>query len=375
MQPTVETIPLLTLASGDRLMLSVYRFQGKQPGKRCYVQANLHGAEIVGNQVIQQLIEKLTGVSTHQLSGEICLVPRCNPLATNQRHHFFASGRYNPYDGRDWNRIFWDYEKRQTDLAEFVTGHLHSDLATIEQAFRKRQQEAFADDHRHLTTVRSAPWYQQYRYQLQSLCLGFDYILDLHSSSNQGLDYCYCFASREPGGHLLGFDYGILMTTYDGDAFDEAWMKPWLALEREFKRQGRPLQFEKEAFTLELGSGMTMNPSSVTRGVQGIWNYWLAKGLLQLPQVTPTKTDTQFGDRQQMQGYYSNTGGLVKLAVTLGQQITAGDLLYELIQYQEGQPQVVTICATAPGIVFDVGYNQSVNQGEYVLTLWTDKTD
>jgi len=44
MEFTISTMPLLQMASGDRLGLQVYRFTGSQPGKKAYIQANLHGA-------------------------------------------------------------------------------------------------------------------------------------------------------------------------------------------------------------------------------------------------------------------------------------------------------------------------------------------
>ena len=57
MIPFISTIPVVQLASGDRLSLQVYQFQGAIPGKKAYLQSNLHGAEISGNAVIHQLIE------------------------------------------------------------------------------------------------------------------------------------------------------------------------------------------------------------------------------------------------------------------------------------------------------------------------------
>ncbi|GAB4243220.1 MAG: hypothetical protein Kow00121_68620 [Elainellaceae cyanobacterium] len=60
MTPSLETIPLLQLASGDRLFLQVYKFTGATAGKKVYIQSNLHGAEIAGNAVIHQLIHWLT---------------------------------------------------------------------------------------------------------------------------------------------------------------------------------------------------------------------------------------------------------------------------------------------------------------------------
>ena len=139
MIPQISTIDLLKLASGDILSIQIYRFKGDRPGKKAYIQANLHGAEIVGNAVIQQLIEHLTELNSSQLQGEICLVPVCNPLGTNQRSHFFSTGRFNSYDGKNWNRIFWDYEKEATDISEFAQSQLELPIETIRHNYLDRK--------------------------------------------------------------------------------------------------------------------------------------------------------------------------------------------------------------------------------------------
>ena len=131
MLPKIETIDLLKMASGDTLSLQVYKFIGVQPGKKVYIQANLHGAEIVGNAVIHNLIEYLVTLEQDKLKGEIWLVPLCNPIATNQRGHFFATGRFNSYDGKNWNRIFWDYSKEASDLTQFAKSQLDLPLNAI----------------------------------------------------------------------------------------------------------------------------------------------------------------------------------------------------------------------------------------------------
>ncbi|MFM6402448.1 MAG: succinylglutamate desuccinylase, partial [Planktothrix sp.] len=59
MIPNIVTLPLVKLASGDQLGLQVYQFNGSKPGKKAYLQSNLHGAEISGNAVIQELIQFL----------------------------------------------------------------------------------------------------------------------------------------------------------------------------------------------------------------------------------------------------------------------------------------------------------------------------
>lgn len=366
----IETIDLLTMASGDVLSLQVYKFIGKQPGKKVYIQANLHGAEIVGNAVIQELISYLVNLDQKFLQGEIWLVPVCNPLGTNQRGHFFATGRFNNYDGKNWNRIFWDYEKESDDLIAFAKSQLNQTLATIRTNYLAKIQAAWQRQLARLKRPRSTTVSNQYRATLQSLCLDADYVIDIHSSSNQALDFLFCFQSREAAANHFLIDYGILMTDYDGDAFDEAFLKPWLALEKSFQELGQTIRFDLEAWTLELGSGMAMNPQSVDKGVRGIKNYLHHKQVLTSPEKLINHS-IQFVQRQDIHSYYAQTGGMIQNRLELKNLVEKGDRLYQILSFnKQGQlPQIINVFSETTGIVFDVATNPSVNQGEYVLDV------
>lgn len=372
MQPKIETLNLLKLASGDQLSLQIYKFIGKKNKKKIYIQANLHGSEIVGNLVIQQLITFLSTLEKPQLEGEIWLVPVCNPLGSNQRNHFFATGRYNSYDGKDWNRIFWDYEKVCQDLDSFTKAHLKFDTLTIQESFLKKQKEAFNQQLEKINSFSSAPVSEQYRYHLQSLSMDANYVIDIHSSSNQGIDYLFCFPGhQEKSADCFKIDYGILMDTYDGDAFDEAFMKPWLALEKKFQEFGREINFDVESWTIELGAGMTMNPESVIVGVEGIKNYLVKKGILKLPDYRVEKTEITLVSRQQIKNYYAPTGGMIKNRKPLKKSVKQGEVIYQILSFnkQRKLPEIINILAEKDGFIFDVSTNHSVNQGEYVLAI------
>ncbi len=374
MQPIIQTINLLKLASGDELSLQVYKFIGKpssKSAKKVYIQSNLHGSEIVGNAVIFQLIEFLSSLDRNQIQGEIWLVPICNPLGTNQRSHFFSTGRYNSYDGHDWNRIFWDYEKFCHDLDSFSQTYLKLDPKTIQESFLQKQQDAFSKQLEKIKKPSSIRWREQYRYQLQSLSIDADYVIDIHSSSNQGINYLYCFHGREESAKYFDTNYGILMNEYDGDAFDEAFMKPWLALERKLNQLGRKIKFDIESWTLELGSGMQMNPQSVSVGVEGIKNYLVNKNVLKLTNYVPRTTNITLVKRQQIKYYYAPTGGMIQNRLSLKSQVKAGDRIYQLLSFnKEGKlPTLIDICAETDGFIFDIGFNNAVNQGEYILAI------
>lgn len=370
----VSTIPLQQLASGDRLSLQVYKFAGAQPGKKVYLQSNLHGAEIVGNAVIHRLIEFLMSLEDTQLAGEIWLVPVCNPPGTNQRNHYFSTGRFNPYDGKDWNRIFWDYQKECEDLDAFAQSQINLEPAAIRQNYLQRIKESFAKLSEQIQSPAGAPYSERYRYLLQSLSLDADYLIDLHSSSNQCADFVYYFRNREDSAKFFLLESGVLLDKYDGDAFDEAFIKPWLALEESLHRQGNPIRFDIEAWTLELGSGMQMNPESVGKGIRGVKNYLANKGVLNIdgfPLDNSVSPEMTFGKRSQVKKYYAPAGGMIQGRVALGTAVSAGERLYQILSFnKDGElPSVRDVCAESAGVVFEVSTNHSVSEGEFVLSM------
>ena len=370
MSPEISTVDLLQLASGDILSLQVYKFVGQQPGKKAYIQANLHGAEIVGNAVIQQLIEFLCSLERSQLQGEIWLVPVCNPLGVNQRSHFFSTGRFNSYDGKNWNRIFWDYQKQADNLTGFAKSQLNFSPEEIRDNYLFQIKQSWQEELKRIEQPSSVPISRQYRASLQSLCLDADYVIDIHSSSNQAIDYTFGFKERIESAKYLLLEYGIIMDEYDGDAFDEAFLKPWLALETELAGLGKDIKFDLESWTLELGAGMAMNPDSVAKGLAGIKNYLAYKQMLNLSQPLQM-IDTVVVSKSKIQSYYAPAGGMIQSRLSLKTRVKSGDLIYQLLSFnkQGKAPQIINVQAETAGIVFDISTNQCVNQGEYVMDI------
>ena len=375
MMPIISTIPLFQLASGDVLSLQVYKFFGAKPGKKVYIQSNLHGAEIVGNAVIYQLIDFLMTLDNTQILGEIWLVPVCNPLAVNQRNHNFSTGRFNIYDGKDWNRIFWDYEKEYDDIEEFAHSQLGLNIDTIKDNFSQKIKTSFDSLLNKINAPSSVKLTDKYRYKLQSLCLDADYVIDLHSHTGQGIEYLYYFRNREDSVNLFLLNHAILFDKYDDDAFDESFIKPWLALEDALlKLSGEKIRFDKEAWTLELGTGMQINPDSVTKGGRGIKNYLSQKGILEIQEFTQLETishQTNFRLLSQIKKYWSPVGGMILSKAVLGTSVKEGDLLYQVMTFNKtGElPTIINVYAETTGLVYDTSINDSVNEGEFILGI------
>ncbi len=374
MLPIIETIPLRQMASGDILSLQVYKFIGVNTGKKVYIQSNLHGAEIAGNAVIHQLVEFLLTVDASDLVGEIWLVPVCNPMGTNERAHNFASGRYCVYEAKDWNRIFWDYEKEADDLTAFAKSQFPLNIEVVRQNYLTIIKKEFAKLLEKINFSSCVPYTQKFRYILQSLSIDADYLIDLHSSSNQGLNYLYYFHNREESAKLFWLDFGILLNEYDGDAFDEAFIKPWLALEKCLQQLGRNIQFEIEAWTLELGIGMQIIPDAVMQGVGGVKNYLISKGVLRNTGLLLEEQKNKkmfFKNRSDVRKYYAPAGGMIQSRIKLGSLVKIGDRIYQILCFNKlgNLPKVIDIFAEVDGLVYDTSINQSVNEGEFVIGI------
>lgn len=373
MNPIVELINLQSLASGDNLQLKVYKFIGKNQGKKAYIQANLHGAEIVGNMVIYELVNFLSSLNEEQIQGEISLVPLCNPAGVNQRYSFFSTGRYNPYDGQNWNRIFWDFVDEKPDLDNFVTDNINQSKELIQHKYFELINNKFNSKIKQINQQRGVCFSEHYRNILQSLCLSANYVIDIHSSSVKAIDYLYCFSSREKSADYFLLDYGILMNQYDGHAFDEAFLNPWLVLEKKFNKYARNILFDVESWTLELGSGMVANPESVKRGINGIINYLIAKNILKLDGEIK-QNNTILIPKNRIKFYYAPKGGIIRNRLSINTKINVGDILYQILSFnkKEELPTMIEIKSQDRGLIFDTSLNETVSQGEYVLGIFPD---
>lgn len=372
MQPKIQTIPLCRLSSGDILALQSYHFQGK-PGKKVYIQGNLHGAEIIGNAVIAQLYHWLTTINVENLQGEICLVPGCNPIGMNQRSHFFNPGRYNSYDGQDWNRIFQDYTLDSEALIDFAKIHFETDLPTLTKTYFQKIKTQFQAAIQHRDQSSYVPYPVKYQQILQSLCLDAHTVIDIHSSSNQGIDYLFTFPGQEKATNHFSLEVAIQVENPTGLTFDEAFIRPWLSLEKTFRDLGREIKFDIASWTLELGSGMTVQSESLQRGVRGIKNYLVSEGIVKSDEFSSAKTGNRvtFIKKEQIKKYYAPTGGIIQNCRDLKTEIKQGEGIYEILQLnKQGEGlEKITVTAEQAGFIFDRGTNQAVNEGEYVVTI------
>jgi predicted deacylase len=89
-------LPITKLVTGADVSLPVRIVHGREPGPTVWVDAAIHGDEVVGVEVIRQV---LAGLDARSFRGTLLAVPIVNVLG------FMAGDRYLP-DRRDLNRSF-----------------------------------------------------------------------------------------------------------------------------------------------------------------------------------------------------------------------------------------------------------------------------
>jgi predicted deacylase len=89
-------LPITKLVTGADVSLPVRIVHGREPGPTVWVDAAIHGDEVVGVEVIRQV---LAGLDPRSFRGTLLAVPIVNVLG------FMAGDRYLP-DRRDLNRSF-----------------------------------------------------------------------------------------------------------------------------------------------------------------------------------------------------------------------------------------------------------------------------
>ncbi|HEV2616650.1 MAG TPA: succinylglutamate desuccinylase/aspartoacylase family protein [Candidatus Acidoferrales bacterium] len=116
-----HAIEVATLASGFNLSVPVLVVKGNREGPKIGISATIHGDEIVGVQVVQELWNSLDPTT---LSGSLWLMPVANPLA------FESLSRNTPLDMLDLNRLFpgvrdgWFSEQLAAAIDEQFLGKL-----------------------------------------------------------------------------------------------------------------------------------------------------------------------------------------------------------------------------------------------------------
>ena len=290
------------MASGVQLTIPVYRLKSAIAGPKVYIQANMHGAEVQGNAVIFQLLEILKNV---EFKGEITLVPYANPVACNHKNGEYTLGRFDPITGVNWNRM---YHFNDAIVAPFTEQFLQAGDNEIEAAFKQLLLDEIVNKLEHnqygLTTG------QRIAYQLQRMAQQADIVLDLHTGPISS-KHLYCPEYAKDSASYFNIEHTILIPNEFDGAMDEANFCPWWTLQTEFQHLGRKINFNKESFTVELGSQEQINLEVAKEDARGILSYLTYKNVLANEYFKPVKMTRYACYLPDYKAFYSPMGGMV----------------------------------------------------------------
>jgi len=352
------------MASGAQLTVPVYRFKGLSSGPSVYIQANMHGAEVQGNAVIYQLLEQLRNLN---ILGDITLVPYANPVGCNHKNGEYTLGRFDPITGVNWNRM---YHYNKSLIAPFVKQYFD---ATEDDIKAKFKQVLLADiteqlDHNAfgLTTG------QRIAYQLQKLAHQADLVLDLHTGPISS-KHLYCPEYAKESASYFNIEHTLLIPNDFDGALDEATFCPWWSLTEAFAEQGRVLNFQKESFTVELGSQEQIDLDVALIDAKSILTYLQIKGVISGSDLTPDIMTRYACYLKDYKAFYSPMGGMVDYLAEFGKPLAAGQPLARILRMDNyGDGDALHYISVDKDVLPILHFaSASVNQGTELYKVFT----
>lgn len=256
--------------SANPIDIRYYVMRADAKGKRVYIQSGIHGGEIT-----YWLQHRLFNFMKDNLAaGEIVFVPFASPASWEQKSYFYTYGKFDLYDGKDFNSHFPGKEK----------GSLHQRVA----------------------------------FHLAALATGSDLTLDLHTARNS-LPYCiYTKADYAPLVKTLGLKYNYLDAEIMPDtagSFDCA-MDP----------QGI------SNLCIECGSHDEYDAEKQDEVFAGLLRLFAHLGMIPAKYASPPPASFYFSDHKKI---VAPESGFVRYDTALGAPFKKGDSLFTLFRTAE----------------------------------------
>jgi uncharacterized protein len=327
-------------ASGRNMNVPIYRFKGKDSGPKVYIQSSIHGAEVQGNVVIYHLIQWLKKLS---IRGEVILVPNCNPVGTNIKAGEYTLGRFDPVNGTNWNRGYYYDEALVDDFARSVKDD--ESIAAIKLRFRQLIKHRLEQK---LAETWGIGLAQRLNLKLQQLAFDADIVIDLHNGP-VSTRHIYVPDYARDSAKLFNIPHVIFIPNKFAGALDEATFCPWWTLQHKLSiKQQKDVDFQVEAFTLEMGSQEVINFSEGEYDASSILSYLNAKGCLINADFAPEDIRRVAVTLDNYKILYSQQGGMVEYIAKPGEHIKQGEVLARLLNVDELESPIATQDILAP---------------------------
>lgn len=330
-------------ASGRNLNVPVYRFSSNNPGPTVYIQSSIHGAEVQGNVVLHHLFNYLESTT---INGEIIMVPNCNPVGSNLKSGEYTLGRFDPVNGQNWNRAYHYDEATIHAFAEQFTNASTLCLHSIKKAYRAA---LFSSIDERLNNPWGLGLAESLNLKLQKLALSADIVLDLHNGP-VSTRHIYVPEYAKASAKHFNIPHVILIPNVFAGALDEATFCPWWTLSDLLREKfpDQQIDFNVEAFTMEMGSQEVINFAEGNDDAISILTYLAHKGVIQDDTLKPINMSRKAVYLKDYKTLFSRFGGMVEYAVEPGQTVQKGEVMARVLNVDDLENDKATSELLAP---------------------------
>lgn len=276
------------LADGSSIHIPLTLINGKKQGKILYLQACIHGDEVIGTEIIRKVIGK---IKPDKLAGGLIAAPIVNIPAYLSKTRGFILEERGPID---MNRVFPGV--REGSLTERI-------------AYR-----AFTD-----------------------LLLKSDAAIDFHAALSGSNIYPFTYVTPAEGEpallkkrEALAKAYGTELVYYHHE--NEKWHRSnyGYSFGAQASKQGIP------CIMAEAGESGKLDLEFIKKGVRGVLNVMMYLGMIEGTPSVP-KTQLRFDEHPVLR---VNRGGIINVHVKVGQKLKSGDLIAEINNGREVVEQI-----------------------------------
>ena len=373
-------IPLTHTIDGRAIELNKFELVGEKDGPQLYLQSGVHGAELQGHLVIQELINQLPDLLNR---GRVTCIPCANPMGLNHKIGEFTAGRYHPVSRENWNRNYLELASTDTkDIWNWESILPHMEQDNWVELFRNYciqvlKQKLDSERNKYsLSLAKKLAW------TLQLEALKADLMLDLHTGP-QSTRYIYTADFAALKSIDLGFDYSIVIPPEFGGAMDEACFMPWVHLRDKLSQKNLDMEIPVESYTLELGNEEKVCTASAINDLAGIFHFMMKRGMIEkqayeqwvesVPFLQPNEdrfAHSQAGKLDEFISYRAPESGLVEYLVNPGCHVEAGQAIFEIHRPTQCLNRKARIIeARQSGVVINICQSSAVTEGMRLIDI------
>lgn len=355
--------PLLSPSLGSDKTLTSFHFGTPGGRPKVAIQASLHAEELPGMLVAHHLRAMLERAdAAGQVLGDIVLLPVANPIGLAQRLDHKAMGRFELNTSENFNRHYPDFAKAiWPKIQDQLGDNEAANVATVRAAMLRYLKEWAPNTE-----------LQSLRKTLLLLSHDADFMLDLHCDSESVMHFYTeesCWPQLESLTQFLQCEAVLLAKDSGSSPLDECLSGVWWRLNQALQEAGHAVTLPQSccSCTVELRGEADVSHVLAKADAQAIFAWLQQQGVVRptdegVPLAPPALCHaTPLAGSETL---HARTPGIVVFAAALGQRLTVGDLVAEIINPLTGQSEAV-LAGTA-GVLYARIRERYVHRGAEV---------